>query len=151
MLTTVLKLGPEMTGIVEEIQRILAGIQYHYVSFDVLTGISCIVPIVLCCESRPPTDAEKQTMLNAMARNVTPLTELAIYGKVCQVKNISVMVFEKTAWDTIKTSWDIDDGAVMAKTVSRGMRLYAKMPGFNAVPYTYASKYKMDMVITTPT
>jgi hypothetical protein len=29
------------------------------------------------------------------------------------------MVFE-TAWDTIKTSWDIDDGAVMAKTVSRG-------------------------------
>jgi hypothetical protein len=51
MLTTVLKLGPEMTGIVEEIQRILAGIQYHYVSFDVLTGISCIVPIVLCCEA----------------------------------------------------------------------------------------------------
>jgi hypothetical protein len=59
------QIGPEMTGIVEEIQRILAGIQYHYVSFDVLTGISCIVPIVLCCESRPPTDAEKQTMLNA--------------------------------------------------------------------------------------
>jgi hypothetical protein len=39
---------------------------------------------------------------------MTPLTELAIYGRSSWSKEHSVMVFEKTAWDTIKTSWDID-------------------------------------------
>jgi hypothetical protein len=61
------------------------------------------------------------------------------------------MVFEKTAWDTIKTSWDIDDGAVMQKRYRERHEIIRKMPGFNAVPYTRMPKYKMDMVITTPT
>jgi hypothetical protein len=61
------------------------------------------------------------------------------------------MVFEKTAWDTIKTSWDIDDGAVMAKNGIERHEIIRKNARLQRRPVHICQQVQDGYVITTPT